>query len=156
MKGNENVINTLNELLAEELTATNQYVVHSEMCKNWGYERLHESVEKRAIFEMRHAESLIERILFLEGTPIVTKLNAIHIGPEIEQQFRNDLEAEQTAVRMYNSAIKQAVEASDNGTREMLDKILHDEEEHADWLEAQLDQISQIGIQNYLAGQIRS
>ena len=156
MKGNENVINKLNDLLAEELTATNQYVVHSEMCKNWGFDRLHELVEKRAIVEMRHAEKLIERILFLEGTPIVSKLNNIHIGPQVDQQFRNDLDAELSAIRMYNDAVKLAADSGDNGTREMLEKILKDEEEHADWLEAQREQISLIGIQNYLAAQVRS
>lgn len=155
MKGNAKVIARLNVMLADELTAINQYMVHSEMCKNWGYERLHEAVEKRAIVEMHHAEKLIERILFLEGTPIVSKLNAIHVGPKVEEQLRNDLNAEKGAVKMYNESVMLAVEAGDNGSREILEKILKDEEDHVDWLEAQLDQLDQVGIQNYLAVQVR-
>lgn len=155
MKGNETVIQTLNDLLADELTATNQYMVHSEMCDNWGYERLHERIEKRAIDEMKHAEKLIARILFLEGMPIVTKLNNIAIGTAVEQQLKNDLEAERGADRQYNDAIQLCIEVKDGGTRELLESILKDEEDHIDWLEAQLDQISQIGIQNYLSEQIK-
>jgi bacterioferritin len=154
MKGNEQLIGTLNNLLADELTAINQYMVHSEMCSNWGYERLHEAVEKRAIEEMRHAESLIERIIFLDGMPIVSNLKAIHIGAAVEAQLKNDLAAEAGAIQAYNDGIGQAVEVGDNGTRELLESILKDEEEHLDWLEAQLDQIGQMGIQNYLSEQV--
>jgi bacterioferritin len=154
MKGNANLIQTLNTLLADELTATNQYILHSEMCHNWGYERLHGKIEKRAIDEMRHAEKLIGRILFLEGKPVVSQLNPIHVGDEVPDQFQRDLEAEQEAVRAYNTAIRQAVEAGDNGTRDMLESILHDEEDHIDWIEAQIDQVRQVGAQNYLAQQI--
>lgn len=154
MKGNEQLIQTLNALLAEELTAINQYIVHSEMCANWGYHKLHEAIEKRAIVEMKHAEKLIARILFLEGQPIVSNLNRIHIGSDVEAQHRADLNAEYEAVKAYNDAIRQASEAADNGTREMLDGILRDEEAHVDWLEAQLDQIKQMGIQNYLVEQL--
>jgi bacterioferritin len=154
MKGDEKLIETLNALLADELTATNQYIVHSEMCANWGYEHLHEVIEKRAIDEMRHAEKLIARVLFLEGRPIVSKLNAVRIGPEVAEQIQNDLSSELEAVRDYNAAIQQAVNAGDNGTRVILESILHDEEDHIDWLEAQLDQIKQIGGQNYLAMQL--
>ncbi|MCX7837973.1 MAG: bacterioferritin [Anaerolineae bacterium] len=154
MKGNPQVIDRLNVLLAEELTAINQYIVHSEMCANWGYQRLHEAIEKRAIQEMKHAEQHIARILFLEGQPIVSNLNKMHIGADVEAQLRNDAEAEQGAVTMYNDAIRLAVECGDNGTREMLEAILKDEEAHLDWLEAQLDQIKQMGIQNYLGEQI--
>lgn len=154
MKGNDKIIETLNALLADELTAINQYMVHSEMCADWEYEKLHEVNEKRAIDEMKHAESLIGRIIFLEGAPTVSKLNKIAIGADVETQIRNDREAEVGAVKAYNDAIAQAVELGDNGTRELLESILKDEEAHLDWLEAQLDQIGQMGIQNYLAMQV--
>lgn len=154
MKGNEKIIERLNALLADELTAINQYMVHSEMCANWHYNRLHEAIEKRAITEMKHAETLIARILFLEGRPIVSVLNKISIGAEVEAQLQNDLAAEMGAVQAYNEAIQLAAQASDNGTREMLEAILKDEEDHVDWLEAQLDQIKQMGIQDYLSAQV--
>ena len=154
MKGNPQIIEKLNALLADELTAINQYIVHSEMCADWGYERLHEVTEKRAIDEMKHAEKLIGRILFLEGTPIVSVLNKIMIGSKIEKQIQNDVNAETEAVEAYNQAIRLAVEVGDNGTRDLLEEILGDEENHLDWLEAQLDQIEQMGIQNYLVEQI--
>jgi bacterioferritin len=154
MKGNPKIIERLNALLSDELTATNQYIVHSEMCANWHFDKLHGLVEKRAIEEMKHAEKLIARILFLEGLPIVSNLNKIHIGAEVPAQLENDLGAELGAVQAYNDGIRQAVEAGDNGTRELLESILSDEEEHVDWLEAQLDQIKQMGIQNYLVEQI--
>jgi bacterioferritin len=154
MKGNEEVIATLNMLLAEELTAINQYIFHSEMCANWGYERLHDAIEKRAITEMRHAEKLIERLLFLEGRPVVSQLNPLHIGADVVAQFRDDLDAETTAVRLYNDAVHQASDARDNGTRTLLDSILSDEEEHLDWLETQLDQIEHMGLSQYLVEQV--
>jgi bacterioferritin len=154
MKGNEKVIGTLNMLLADELTAINQYMVHSEMCDNWGYEKLHKAIEKRAVDEMKHAERLIARILFLEGLPVVSKLNDIHIGDEVAKQHENDRQAEEGAIRAYNAAIHLSVEVGDNGTRELLESILKDEEEHIDWLEAQLDQIRQMGIKNYLVEQL--
>lgn len=154
MKGNEQILEALNDLLADELTAINQYMVHSEMCDDWQYERLHEAIEKRAIDEMRHAEKLIGRILFLDGRPIVSDLKPIHIGADVEAQHRNDLDAELGAVKAYNAAIRLAVEVGDNGTREFLEEILKDEEDHIDWLEAQLAQIDQMGIQNYLVEQI--
>jgi len=154
MKGNEKIIERLNALLADELTAINQYMVHSEMCANWQYHRLHQSIEKRAITEMKHAETLIARVLFLEGKPIVSVLNKITVGAEVEAQLKNDLAAELGAVQAYNDAIQLAAQAGDNGTREMLEAILKDEEDHVDWLEAQLDQIQQMGIQNYLADQV--
>ena len=153
MKGQPAIIDTLNGLLADELTAINQYMVHSEMCSDWGYAKLHEAIEKRAITEMKHAERLIERILFLEGKPSVSKLNPISIGPDVEAQFRNDLRAEVAAVASYNAGVKQAAELVDNGTRDLFQSILNDEEAHVDWLEAQLDQIAQMGIQNYLSDQ---
>ncbi len=155
MKGNPQLIDRLNARLAEELTAINQYVVHGEMCANWGYERLHEALEKRAIAEMKHAEKLIERILFLEGTPIVSKLNELHIGSTVQAQLENDLQDEYAAVRAYNQDIQFAGEVGDFGTRELLEAILQDEEDHVDWLEAQLDQIHQMGLQIYLSEQIK-
>jgi bacterioferritin len=154
MKGNDQVIEKLNTLLADELTAINQYMVHSELCANWGYQRLHEAVEKRAIVEMKHAEKLIGRIVFLEGQPTVSKLNSITVGAEVETQLKNDWAAEAGAVQAYNQGVRLAVETGDNGTRELLETILTDEEDHIDWIEAQLDQIKQMGIQNYLAGQV--
>jgi bacterioferritin len=154
MKGNDKIIETLNALLADELAAINQYMVHSEMCDNWGYERLHKAAEKRAIDEMHHAEKLIGRILFLEGRPIVSNLTKITIGAEVETQHNNDWAAEAGAIKAYNEGIHLAVELADNGTRELLEAILKDEEAHIDWLEAQLDQIKQMRIQNYLVEQV--
>jgi bacterioferritin len=154
MKGNEKIIDKLNFLLADELTAVSQYMVHAEMCANWGYKELAETIEKRAIEEMKHAEKHIERLLFLEGKPVVSNLNPMHIGEVVEAQLKNDWEAEHGAIQAYNDAIKLAVEVGDNGTREMLGGILKDEENHIDWIEAQLDQIKQMGIQVYLSEQI--
>jgi bacterioferritin len=154
MKGNESILETLNALLADELTAISQYMVHSEMCANWGYERLHEAIEKRAIAEMKHAEELIARILFLEGIPIVSRLNEMHIGADVEAQLANDWAAEEMAIRAYNEGIRLVGEMGDNGTRELLKDNLEDEEEHIDWIEAQQDQIRQMGIAQYLGKQI--
>ncbi|GFE59763.1 bacterioferritin [Geobacter sp. AOG2] len=154
MKGNEKIIEHLNLRLAEELTAINQYMVHSEMCDNWGYERLHHAIEKRAIDEMKHAEKLIARILFLDGRPIVSELNKMHIGAEVPKMHENDWSAEAGAIKGYNESIRLAVEVGDNGTRELLEAILKEEEDHIDWLEAQLDQIKQVSPQNYLVEQL--
>lgn len=154
MKGNDKIIEKLNALLADELTAVNQYIVHSEMCANWGYDKLHTVFEKRAIDEMKHAEKHIARILFLEGRPIVSNLNKIAIGPDVETQHKNDWAAEEGAIKAYNDAVRLAVELGDNGTREMLEAILKDEEDHIDWIEAQLDQIKQMGVQAYLSEHI--
>src|SRR5512139_2478121 len=150
MKGNEKLIETLNSLLSDELTAINQYMVHGEMCDNWGYGKLHKSVEKRAIDEMKHAEKLIARILFLEGLPIVSELKKMNIGATVDAQLKNDWKAEAGAIKAYNDGIKLCLELGDNGTRELIDSNLTDEENHLDWLEAQLDQIKQMGLQNYL------
>jgi len=154
MKGNDKIIEHLNLRLAEELTAINQYMVHSEMCDNWGYERLHHAIEKRAIDEMKHAEKLIARILFLDGRPIVSDLNKMHIGAEVPKMHENDRSAEEGAIEGYNESIRLAVEVGDNGTRELLEAILKEEEDHIDWLEAQLDQIRQMSPQNYLVEQL--
>lgn len=154
MKGNARILKKLNELLADELTAINQYMVESEMCANWGYERLHHAQEQRAIQEMKHAEALIGRILFLEGVPVVSKINKIEIGKDVRAQHENDLAAEIMAVKAYNEGIKLAAEVGDNGTRDLFESTLKDEEAHLDWIEAQLDQIAQIGYQNYLVEQL--
>jgi bacterioferritin len=154
MKGDATVISTLNALLADELTAINQYFVQSEMCENWGYERLHKEIRKQSIDEMKHAEKLMERMLFLEGSPTVGKLNKINIGSTVEAILNNNHAAELDAIQSYNNAIAACVKAADNGTRELLKSILNDEEGHIDWLEVQMDQIKQVGIQMYLAEQM--
>ena len=145
----------MNALLADELTAINQYMVHAEMCDNWGYKLLDKAVQKRAIDEMKHAEKLIGRIIFLEGKPTVSVLNNIHIGSEVSEQLENDRAAEDGAIKSYNDGIRLALEAGDNGTRDILQNILNDEERHMDWMEAQQDQVRQMGIQVYLAGQVK-
>jgi bacterioferritin len=154
MKGNEKVIAKMNDLLSDELTAVNQYMVHAAMDANWGYEKLHGSVEKRAIDEMKHAEMLIDRILFLEGIPVVSELKKVVIGAKVDLQLKNDRTSEEDAVKSYNDGVRLAVEVGDNGTRELLEAILKDEERHIDWLEAQLDQVDQMGIQVYLSENI--
>lgn len=154
MKGNENIIERLNCRLSEELAAINQYIVHAEMCENWGYGKLHQAAKKRAIEEMKHAEQLIARILFLEGKPVVSKLAQVTIGGDVQEQHKSDLASETEAVRTYNEDIRFSAEVGDNGTRELFESILEDEESHLDWLEAQLDQIGQMGIQNYLGEQV--
>jgi bacterioferritin len=154
MKGNGKVLALLNERLADELSAVNQYIVHAELCENWGFQKLHDVIKRRAIEEMKHAEKLIARIIFLEGRPTVSILRPMHIGDEVEKQHRNDLQAETDAVAAYNQDIRTCVEQGDNGTREMLESILKDEEAHVDWLEAQLDQIRQMGLPAYLSEQL--
>jgi len=153
MKGNDKLLKVLDELLADELTAIAQYMVHAEMCDNWGYERLAKKVEARAIDEMKHAEKLIARMLFLEGSPTVDKLKPVHIGADVPRQLSNDLAAENGAVRAYNEAVHLADQVNDAATRTLLEAILRDEDAHVDWLEAQLDQIKQMGIENYLSTQ---
>lgn len=153
MKGNEKVHAILNAFLADELTAISQYMVHSEMCANWEYKRLHEAIEKRAIQEMQHAEKIIARLLFLDGKPVVSQLNKMSIGATVEEQLNNDLAAEAGAIKAYNEGIKICLEVGDGGTRELIEHNLEDEEAHLDWLEAQLDQINQMGVQNYLVMQ---
>lgn len=154
MKGNQKIIERLNARLSDELTAINQYMVHAEMCENWRYNKLHDVVLKRSITEMKHAEKIIARILFLEGMPIVNKINKITIGSDVEKQLKNDWTAEYDAIKFYNEDIHTAGEIGDTGTRELLESILTDEESHIDWIEAQLDQIKQMGIQHYLSEQI--
>ena len=154
MKGQVKIIEKLNDLLADELTAINQYMVHGEMCDNWRYGVLHKVVEQRAITEMKHAEKLIARILFLEGQPTVSNLKKMHIGADVAAQLENDWAAENEAIKSYNQGVALAVELGDNGTRELLGSILTDEETHIDWIEGQQDQIKQMGLQIYLAEQI--
>ena len=150
MKGNIDLITVLNSLLADELTAINQYMVHSEMCENWGYGKLHMAIRSQAMDEMHHAEWLIERIIFFEGAPTVSKLNPIKIGKSVSEMISKDLEAEFNAVNSYNSAIKLAREVEDQGTVDLLTKILKMEEGHVDWAEIQRAQIEQMGMENYL------
>ena len=153
MKGNSQILKLLNERLAEELTAISMYMVHSEMCANWGFEKLHKAFEKQAHDEMKHAEMLIGRILFLEGTPTVSKLNHMKIGANVTEMIAADEDAEMGAIKGYNDTIAAAVKAGDDGTRELTAKILLDEERHVDWAEAQRELIAQMGLQNYMANQ---
>jgi len=153
MKGNEKLIAVLNSLLADELTAINQYMVHSEMCENWGYGKLHLAIRKQAMDEMHHAEWLIERIIFFEGSPTVSKLNSMKIGKTVLEMIKNDDGDELDAVRAYNDAIKLARKVDDQGTVDLLTKILNMEEGHVDWAEVQLAQIEQMGLENYLINQ---
>jgi bacterioferritin len=154
MKGNGMVIDTLNALLADELTAVSQYMVHSEMCGNWGFGKLHEHFEKRAVEEMKHAEKLIGRILFLEGVPVVSNLHAMHIGADIPRQLDGDHGAELDAIKAYNVAIKLAGDAADFATREVLEGILHDEDEHLNKIEELQDQIKQMTLPIFLSIQV--
>ncbi len=151
MKGNKKVIEVLNEALSEELTAINQYMVHSEMCENWGYGKLGSFIKKESIDEMKHAEQLIERILFLEGVPVMNKYHKLNIGQTVPEMIGNDLALELDAVAMYNGMIAAATDAKDNGTAELFKKLLKDEEAHVDGLEEQQDLIKGMGLENYLA-----
>lgn len=151
MKGNDKLIATLNELLADELSAISQYMVHSEMCNNWGYSKLHKAIEGQALDEMHHAEWLIERILFLEGVPVVSKLRPMKIGASAQDMIFNDEEAEGGAVAAYNAGIQLAREVSDQSTADLLLKILKMEEGHVDWAEKQRAQIEQMGLETYLS-----
>lgn len=153
MKGNKKLLTALDRLLADELTAINQYMVHSEMCENWGYSRLYSEIRKQAMEEMHHAEWLIERILFLEGTPTVSKLNPIKIGKSISEMINNDSTGELDAVQAYNDGITLAREVEDQGTADLLARILKMEEGHVDWADIQRAQITQMGMESYLVNQ---
>ena len=155
MKGDAKVIAVLQEALKAELTAINQYFLHAEMCENWGYERMAKLVKKESIEEMVHAEKLMERILYLDGTPNMSDYFKINIGATLEQQLKNDLELEYAAVKRLNDGIQLCLKMNDGGSRELAEKILSDEEHHIDWLEAQLHAIGEMGIQNYLAQQLK-
>jgi bacterioferritin len=154
MKGDPKIIAILNEVLKAELTAINQYFLHAEMCENWGYQRMAKHTRKESIEEMQHAEILMERILLLDGSPNMSDYFKINIGPTVKDQLKNDLDLEYTAVKRLNNGIKACVAAGDNGSRELLEKILVDEEHHIDWLEGQLYMIKEMTYENYLAQQL--
>jgi bacterioferritin len=155
MKGNPKVIAALNEALKEELTAINQYFLHAEMCENWHYTRLGEYIKKQSIDEMKHAELLIERILFLDATPNMTELMQLNIGQSVKDQLQSDLNLEIAAVALYNKAVQIARDEGDNASRELFERLLKDEEAHVDWLEAQMHQIKELGYERYLTQQIK-
>jgi bacterioferritin len=155
MQGDAKIIALLNQVLKAELTAINQYFLHAEMCENWGYERLAKLIRKESIEEMTHAEKLMERILYLDGAPNMTDYFKINIGQSVEQQFKNDVQLEYDAVKRLNDGIQLANEKNDAGSRDLLESILNDEEHHIDWLEGQLHAIGEMGIQNYLAQQLK-
>ncbi len=154
MKGKPEVLAALSEMLKEELAAINQYILHAEMCENWGYKRLGDFIKKQSIGEMKHAEKIIERILFLEGTPKMDEMGKIRIGKDVPQQLEGDLALEKSAVVAYNEAVETCRKAGDNATADFLKEILKDEEEHVDFLETQLGLIKQLGLQNYLSQQM--
>lgn len=155
MKGDPKVIDTLNDLLARELTVVNQYMVHAEMCENWGYGKLHEMIQSRAKTEMKHAETLIGRIIFLEGIPVVSELEKMHIGADVPKMFTNDHGAEIDAIKRYNAGIILCGKAEDFATREILEHILTEEDGHVDNIEEILDEIEQMGIQLFLSTQAK-
>jgi len=154
VKGHDQVIQLLNDVLTAELTAINQYWIHARMCENWGYKRLWEKVRAESLGEMKHADRLVERILYLEGVPNLQKLAKVNVGQTVKEQFRLDLEVEKAAIKALNTGIETSRSLGDNGTRDLLESILEGEEEHANWLEAQLTLIDQVGEANYLAQQI--
>jgi bacterioferritin len=154
LKGNDKVIALLNDCLSAELTAVNQYFLHARMCENWGYQRLWKRIRAESIDEMKHADRLIERILYLDGLPNVQKLGKVNVGQTVHEMFRVDLDVEKTSIKAYNDGVELARSLGDNGTREMLEDILKGSESYANWLESQLTLIAQVGEQNYLAQQI--
>jgi len=154
VQGDPEVIELLNEVLTAELTAINQYFIHAKMCENWGYERLASKIREESIDEMKDADQVMERILFLDGVPNMQRLNPVRVGETVAEQFALDLELEHAAIERYNRGVALAVAKGDNGTRELLADKLVGEESHADWLEAQMELIRQVGEQNYLAQQI--
>jgi bacterioferritin len=154
MKGKKQVIDVLSQVLRKELTGINQYYLHAKMCENWGYKRLRKIIREESVEEMKHADRIIERILFLEGTPNVSAYDKITIGSTVKQQLENDLSLEMAALAVLRPGIKTCLEASDDSSRELLEHILVDEEKHVDWIESQLHQIEEVGYQNYLAQQI--
>ncbi|MBX5494399.1 MAG: bacterioferritin [Bryobacteraceae bacterium] len=156
MRGNEKVMGYLQEVLKAELTAINQYFLHAEMCENWGYMRLAAHTKKESIDEMKHAEAVIERLLYLDGSPNMSELFPLRIGSNVKAQIENDLALEMEAIPRLNAAIQAAIEAGDHGSRELLEKILVDEESHVDFLEAQLHMIGEMGYENYLAQQMHN
>ncbi len=154
MKGNDKVIETLNDVLTAELTAINQYFIHAKMCQNWGFKRLYERVREESIDEMKHADELIERILYLDGVPNVQRYGKINVGETVREQFELDLALEHDAVVRFNRAIALCRDLGDVGSAELLERMLVSEEKHVDWLEAQLELMRQVGDQLYLAEQM--
>lgn len=154
MRADDDIIEVLNEVLTAELTAINQYFIHAKMCDNWGYERLGSKIREESIDEMRHAEKIVDRILYFDGMPNMQRLFPLKVGETVAEQFRNDLDVEIAAIERLNRGVALAVERTDNGSRELLAGILVDEEQHADWLETQLAAIAQLGEANYLAQQL--
>jgi bacterioferritin len=155
MQGNPKVVAALNEALKEELTAINQYFLHAEMCENWQYDKLAEHIKKESIDEMKHAEALIERILFLDGTPKLTEPMQLTVGSNVKTQIESDLQLELDAVAMYNRFVQLAGNEGDNASRQLFERLLRDEEGHVDWLEAQVHQMTELGYERYLSQQIR-
>ncbi|MFM7734598.1 MAG: bacterioferritin [Alphaproteobacteria bacterium] len=155
MKGDAKVVEMLNRVLTAELTGINQYFIHSKMCRNWGLEHLAKHVHEESIGEMKHADEVIERILYLEGVPNMQRYNKVRVGETVPEQLSLDRDLEVEAIALLNEAVETAVAAHDNGTRDLFEKILRSEEEHLDWLESQLDLLGKIGEQNYLSQQIR-
>ena len=156
MRGDPEIIDVLNEILTGELTAINQYFVHAKMCHNWGYSKLADHIRDESIDEMKHAETLVERVLYFDGIPNLQRLGPLRVGETVEEQFESDLQLEYAALERLNRAIELCVAKSDNGTREMLADILTSEEEHIDWLETQQETIRQIGLEMYLGQQLHS
>jgi len=154
MQGDPQVIDALNRALTIELTAINQYFCQAKMCKNWGYSRLAKKHYEESIGEMKHAEKIIDRTLFLEGTPEIARYDVIRVGTDVPEQLRNDLQLEMNGVRHYNQAIALCRQVGDNATRELMEEILIESEEHVDWLETQLGLIDAVGLQNYLSEQM--
>lgn len=154
MKGNEQVIKVLNDVLRKELTGINQYFMHAKMCKSWGYEKLFKKIWDESIEEMKHADKVIDRVLFLEGTPSISAYDKIMVGGNVKQQLENDLALEAAALTVLRPGIKVCMEASDEASKDLLEKILIDEEKHIDWIESQLHQIEEVGYENYLTQQI--
>ena len=155
MNGSDAVIESLNEILTAELTTVNQYFIQAKMCANWGYERMAEKVRDESIDEMKDAEAIIDRILYLDGVPNMQRLSPVRVGETVLEQLQLALQTETEAIARYNRAVALCVAEADNGSRELLERQLVGEEHHADWLEAQLDLIDQVGVENYLAQQIR-
>ena len=155
MKGNEEVLQLLNALLTNELTAINQYFIHAKMCENWGYDRLAAKVREESIDEMRHADLVISRILFLEGVPNLQRYHKIHVGETVKEQLEADLQVEYSAISFLNQGVEACRKAGDNASEELMTRILVGEEQHTDWLETQLELIRQVGEQNYLAQQMK-
>ena len=154
MKGDPQVIEALNRALTIELTAINQYFCQAKMCQNWGYLRLGKKHYEESIGEMKHAEKIIERILFLEGVPEIARYDVIRVGADVKEQFENDLKLEMGGVAAYNDLVNLAIQLKDNGSHQLALEILHESEEHVDWLETQLGLIEAVGLQNYLTEQM--